>query len=109
MNTVLAQTSGLAAMASITLDTNVAPAAGDPAGGSSKPLGGSSQLTVGSLSFIASYSNWPMGEEAIAWSCSGVPGWALKYCAMCCRLGRPVAPSWWYTFQLTPASVSRSG
>ena len=68
MNTVFAHTSGLAAIASILAATKVAPAAGRCAGCSSKSDGGRIQLTVGSLSFIASYSNWPTGVGAIACS-----------------------------------------
>jgi hypothetical protein len=55
-------------MASILLAMYVAPAAGRAFGCSAYTDGGSSQLTVGSLSLRASYSNWPVGVVAITLS-----------------------------------------
>ena len=53
-STVLAQTSGLEVSASSTSEVKYIPRAGEPDGCSSKPAGGISQLTLGSLSALTS-------------------------------------------------------
>ena len=65
MKTVLAQTSGLAAIASILLAMNAAPAAGMKSGCSDCVLVGMIHETAGRLSLIASCSNLPSGSRTM--------------------------------------------
>src|ERR1700742_1499861 len=83
MNTVLAHTSGLAAMAPIFDATNAAPAAGVSAGCSDWPAPGISQDTAGSWSCNASYSNCPADTGARPLSYKGVPGVESWNCLKC--------------------------
>src|SRR5262245_35103781 len=109
MNTVLAHTSGLAAMAPIFEATKFAPAAGVSAGCSDWPAPGISHDTAGSRSCSASYSNCPVATGAMPLSCKGVPGVASWNCLKCGSMLYALCPTASaYTFQLTPAASSRS-
>ena len=109
MNSVLAQTSLLAAIALTLLATKSAPAAGMCSGCSQSAVVGMIQDTAGSLSFLASCSNWPAEEVFMPYLYSGEDTGASRYWWKYSSTLRWKLSASWYTFHETPALVSASG